>query len=392
MLLTVYTLLEMLRSGLVQTPFIRYFIVANTKAKKDALMASAWQILLLFTLVTCAILLPFILFYNSVDSAFSVAKPNIIIWLIASLPYQITQWQLQAKSHFKKLAIIRILFPLCFTALLLYQTVQPISIINIALYYATIQFGCGIIAFILGWLNLGNWHLNLKVQRQQLTGFGKYSMVTMVGASLLRSSDQFIIAAWLGPTAVALYSIPQKLIEAIEIPVRSFASVAVPKATALFVQNNLTELRLFFYKQCALLTIIIFPLILGFLIFPHLIINLMGGKQYQQSALLLQIFCFYAVFIPLDRYCGILLDAVNQPQKNTLKVIIMLTINVLGDLAVLYLGLGLYGVAAVSTVTFSFGVFYGWIQLRDILQKFSFKLFWVEGVVGLINRIKTYPR
>ncbi len=390
MLLSIYTLLEMLRSGLVQTPFIRYFIISETKTDKDALVASAWQILLVFTIIICAILLPFIIFYKSDDSAFSIAKTNIILWLIASLPYQLTQWQLQAKSEFKKLAIIRILFPLCFTALLIFNTFYPLSIGSISLIYALIQLNCGIISLLLGWLSFGNWKLKHKEQWKKLTGFGKYSMLTMVSASLLRSSDQFIIAFWLGPTAVALYSIPQKLIEAIEIPVRSFASVAVPKATSLFIQKQLFELKLFFYKQCALLCMIIFPLITAFLIFPHFIINLMGGKQYQQSALLLQIFCFYAALIPVDRYCGVLLDAIDKPQQNTLKVILMLSINILGDCLFLYLGYGIYGVAAVSTITFLFGVLYGWIQLKDILQKFSFKLLWKEGVVDLLRKLKIH--
>ena len=87
-------------------------------------------------------------------------------------------------------------------------------------------------------------------------------MLTMVTASLLRSSDQFIIASFLGPAAVAVYSVPQKLIEAIEIPVRSFASVAVPNATSLWQHDKIQQLRKFFYSQCGMLTTMILPLLL----------------------------------------------------------------------------------------------------------------------------------
>ena len=224
-----------------------------------------------------------------------------------------------------------------------------------------------------------------------LSAFGKYSMLTMVTAGLLRSSDQFIIAIWLGPAAVAIYGIPQKLIEAIEIPVRSFASVAVPHATGLWQHQKTNELKAYFYNQCGLLTAIILPLLLLFFIFPSAIVNLIGGGKYHESSFLLQIFCIYAALIPIDRYCGVLLDAGNRPKKNTLKVIFMLITNILFDLLALWLGLGLYGVAAASTLTFLMGIVIGWIQLKDILNSFSFHLFWKEGVMKTITILKGKP-
>jgi O-antigen/teichoic acid export membrane protein len=205
---------------------------------------------------------------------------------------------------------------------------------------------------------------------------------------LLRSSDQFIIAAWLGPVAVAVYSIPQKLVEAIEIPVRSFASVAVPRATSLWQQQKIKDLRSFFYSQCGLLCALILPLLLVLFFFPSYIVNLLGGSKYHQSSFLLQVFCFYAALIPLDRYCGVLLDASNRPQKNTLKVILMLIVNIAGDIIALWAGFGIYGVAASSTITFLFGIITGWIQLKDILQSFSVKLLWKEGALQFYKSIK----
>lgn len=53
-------------------------------------------------------------------------------------------------------------------------------------------------------------------------------MGTMVGANLLRSSDTFLIGAFLGGEAVAIFNIPLKLFELVEIPLRSFAATALP--------------------------------------------------------------------------------------------------------------------------------------------------------------------
>jgi O-antigen/teichoic acid export membrane protein len=388
MLLTVYTLLEMLRSGWVQTPFVRFFVVAADDLERSRLTAAAWQLLLLFTGVICLVMVPFFYFIKLENASFSLAKKFTVLWLISALPYQLLQWQLQARTLFKKLAIIRLVFPLAFTLLLLIQFKLRLPISTVVLGYALLQFLSAALGFAFGWLQFGKWRADVSAERRQLSGFGKYSMLTMVTSSLLRSSDQFIIAALLGPAAVAVYSIPQKLIEAIEIPVRSFASVAIPNATSLWNNQLLVKLRLFFYQQCGFLSVLIFPLLLVFLIFPSFIVNLLGGSKYHESAPLLQIFCFYAALIPLDRYCGVLLDASHRPEKNTLKVALMLVVNVAGDLLAIQFGWGLYGVAAASSVTFFLGIVIGWFQLKDILHVFALRTFWHEGVILSIHKLK----
>ncbi|HVW95304.1 MAG TPA: oligosaccharide flippase family protein [Mucilaginibacter sp.] len=388
MLLTVYTLVEMLRSGWVQTPFVRYYVVAGNDRERSGLVAAAWQLLLLFTLIISVAGLPVSYFFSWDNTAFSLAARFAILWLFSALPFQLLQWQLQARSQFKKLAVIKIVFALTFTLLLLFQLKLQFGIRDVALYYALLQFGMGITGLALGWLHVGRWQTKLGVERKKLSAYGRYSMLTMVASTLLRSSDQFIIASWLGPAAVAVYAVPQKLIEAIEIPVRSFASVAVPNATSLWQHGKIKELRIFFYRQCGFLTALILPLLVVFLGFPDLVVHLLGGDKYAGSSLLLQIFCFYAAIIPLDRYCGVLLDAGNRPEKNTLKVIIMLATNILFDFVALWAGTGLYGVAAVSTLTFLMGAVVGWIQLKDILKVFKAGLFWKEGVVNSVRIIR----
>ncbi|TFF34726.1 lipopolysaccharide biosynthesis protein [Mucilaginibacter psychrotolerans] len=391
MLLTVYTLLELLRSGWVQTPFVRFYVVSKSKFHRAKLVAAAWQLLLFFTFIFIAIGLPLMYLVKAQDDAFDLARRFTVIWLIAALPYQLLQWQLQAKMFFKKLAIMRLLFPLAFAALLLFEAKLKLGISTIALCYAALQLLAGVAGILFGWLELGKWFTNLKQERADLSNFGKYSMITMVTASLLRSSDQFIIALWLGPAAVAVYSLPQKLIEAVEIPVRSMASVAIPNATVLWHQGKFAALKTFFYRECGLLIVVILPLILAFLILPSQLVNLLGGAKYHESALLLQIFCLYAILIPIDRYCGVLLDAGNQPGKNSIKVIAMLITNVLLDLLALKFGFGVYGVAAASTLTFLSGVIIGWVQLKDVLGTFNAKSFWDEGVISAIRSFKKVP-
>lgn len=388
MLLTVYTLLEMLRSGLIQTPFIRFYVSAQREVERMRLTGVSWQLLLLFTFFIALLMLPASYLSCFDQPAFVLAKKYTLLWLVCALPFQLLQWQLQARGYFRKLAVVKVVFSLAISALLLLQFKLKLSIQVIVLLYGNIQLFIGVLGLLIGWLKLGYWS-KTDSERKRLLGFGKYSMLTMVASSLLRSSDQFIIATWLGPSALALYAIPQKLVEAIEIPVRSFASVDIPVATSLFHKDDKADLRTFFYRQAGLLSILILPLVTILLLFPVPIVNLLGGGKYHQSAMLLQIFCFYALLIPLDRYCGLLLDAANRPRLNTLKVILMLIVNVVLDIAAVYSGMGLYGIAAGSTVTFLLGLIIGWFQLKDILSAFTPLLFWKEGVLKIFNNFFT---
>jgi O-antigen/teichoic acid export membrane protein len=388
MLLTIYTLLEMFRSGWIQTPFVRYYVVAKDDQERKRFTGASWQLLLGFTIIIAVVLFVIFSFVPIASGAFSLAKRFTILWLFAALPYQLLQWQLQARSQFKKLSIIKIIFPVTFSVLLLLETKYHFKIETVVLIYAVLQFMAGLSGVFFGWLHFGQWRTVLKAERKVLSGFGVYSMLTMITSSLLRSSDQFIIAIWLGPAAVAVYSIPQKLIEAIEIPVRSFASIAMPKAASLWRDGKLKELREYFYSQCGLLTVIILPLLVVLFTIPTPIVNLLGGNKYHQSSMLLQIFCFYAALIPLDRYCGLLLDAGNRPKLNTVKVIFMLITNVALDLLALWAGFGLYGVAAGSTITFLIGVIIGWIQLKDVLNAFVPKLLWHHGIHRSIANLR----
>jgi O-antigen/teichoic acid export membrane protein len=381
LLLTVYTMLEMLRTGWVQTPLVRYFVVAETKEERSRLIAAAWQILLLITAILAICFIPVSLFMKGDNNnAFYLAKKMTPWWLISALPYQYMQWQLQATSQFKKLAISRLFQPVLFTILLVVEKYNPFNILQLAVYYSIIMAACGLSGFFFKWLHWGSWKLASGADRKKLSHYGKFSMLTMITSSLLRSSDQFIIGSMLGSGMVALYAVPQKLIEVIEIPVRSFASVAVPQSTSLWQQGKLIELRKFFYRQTGLLTLIIAPILAVLIIIPSPVVKLLGGDKYSGASLILQLFCLYAATIPLDRYCGVLLDASARPAKNLMKVIVMLAANIAGDFAAIWLGFGVYGVAASSLITFLVGVFIGWVQLKDILGAFSAKSFWNDGI------------
>ena len=83
--------------------------------------------------------------------------------------------------------------------------------------------------------------------------------------------------------------------------------------------------------------------------------------------------------LPIDKMIGIGLNSFNMPNKNFEKMIVILTVNIFGDLLILYMGGGLIGVAYITVLALLMGILYGYLFMRKVL-KISFYYALKEGV------------
>jgi len=132
-----------------------------------------------------------------------------------------------------------------------------------------------------------------------------------------------------------------------------------------------------------LLTVLLLPIIAGCFVFADKLVLLVGGENYRNSAILLQIFCVYSIFLPLDRYLGMALDSINKPQYNFLKMIIMVVVNVVGNFLAIRLWCELWAVAMVTISTFIIGVLAGLILLKKNLHIHSL------SPILMLSKLKT---
>jgi O-antigen/teichoic acid export membrane protein len=207
---------------------------------------------------------------------------------------------------------------------------------------------------------------------KDISNFGKYSMSTMIGSNLLRSSDTFMIGAFLSPTAVAMYSVPAKLFEIVEIPLRSFVATALPNLSRLINNKDSEGLKHLFEKYAGMVTVMLIPFVVGSFIFAEYLVILLGGKQYADASNILRIFAVFALLMPLDRYTGVTLDVLNLPVKNFLKVLLMLMVKIAGNFIVIFTIGEVWAVAISSIFTFASGVILGVLFLKKSLD-FSMK-------------------
>ena len=206
-----------------------------------------------------------------------------------------------------------------------------------------------------------------------MLNFGKYSMGTLVGTSLLKSADTIIIgmSAVLGPIGVALYAIPLKLTDLLSIPLRSFSITAYPKMSLKSNAGDIEGLKKVFYTYSGAVTLLFIPISMACFIFAKQLVLILGGGEYIDSLPLLvtvfRIFVIYSVLLPLDRFTGVALDSINRPRFNFYKVIMMTAANIIGDIIAVF---WLQSIEAVAIVTVAFtlmGIVAGYVYLNKFI-------------------------
>jgi O-antigen/teichoic acid export membrane protein len=215
--------------------------------------------------------------------------------------------------------------------------------------------------------------------------FGKFTFGTLIGSSLLRSADVMIIGlSPMGASAVALYSIPLKLIELMQIPLRSFASTAYPKISRASMKGNNNEVIKLFYTYSGVTTLLFIPLGIFCFMFSKTFVLILGGEQYLDSlvpVVIFKIFAIYGILLPLDRFNGIVLDAIDKPKINFYKVLAMTLTNVIGDIIAIFVFKSLILVAVVTIFFTIAGQFLGWYFVSRYLP---------ISLIALVNELKVF--
>ncbi len=363
------TLADMLRIGLVNKGFV--YLYAGKANKIQRIITGSG--LALFTLFSAMIAL--LLFTASIVSPVLTANDSswriFFLWYpwfaLASVPHNVSEWIAQAELKFKRSLVTRVIVRggfLCVTGFnFLYHT---FSIDELVLIFVLLNAAASLWTLIASWTPLSSLKHITKEMVQELFHFGKFNSLTQVGANLLRSSDSFFLASVLGPAAVALYGVPAKLLEVVELPLRSFGAAAYPEFSKLHHKGDIEGMKRSFVKNTFRLSLFVLPFLILCGIFAERVTVFFGGEQYRHATTVLYFFLAYCLLIPFDRFSGIFIDSMNKPQFNTVKVWIMLGVNCLSDAAALYFFGTVESVAAASLITFGVGTIVNIAMIRSL--------------------------
>lgn len=372
---TLFTTFQILssiaRNGLVGRPLVKYLSENSAHLpEQNSFIKAAWKLgWRVSTFLGLGMAALFVLLYAlGAGSDFLVYALFILPVMLVSFPQDMGTWVLSSRLQFDKQVYIRMTMQLVYMAgasLLWWIGADIFQVLSV---YLLANMGSSLLVLLSGWARSGQGSgQDTRSYRSTLLAFGRYSVGTMIGGNFLRSSDVILLRVFLGAPAVAAYEVSQRLVNLIDIPLRALISYAFPTLSRSRAQKSRGDFIREYETNAGFTFLSLFPLALLSFIFAEPLVTLLGGAKYAESATLLRIFAVYMAITSVDRFSGVALDIFNRPRRNFHKVMLMLTVNILGDLIALYYFESLAAVAAVTIATFSSGIIFGMLTLRKEL-------------------------
>jgi len=380
--------IDTFRTGFLMTPFVKFYS-GSSHERKQEVIGSAWHVSSLITISFVIINIPALFLFNFMDSEGMVL---LIKWfsinLIITLPSLIAMCIAQGELRFDKLLYLRIFGNGLFLILILILISLGKANLDTIVYANLLSSSiASLIALFAGWTHLSAYFKRTIACSKELYHFGKYTVGTSIGASMFKYTDTLIIHYFI-PNALAIYTLGNRLMEVVEIPLRSFAATALPKLSAAFNQNRKNDVIKIMQSHVGMLTIILIPVFIGSIIFADLAVSIIGGKQYigtiagEEAANVLRLFMGFALIYPADRFFAVTLDAIHQQKINFIKVLIMLAINILSDLGGVYVFGNVYGITIATICPILTGAIIGYWAIQKY-QPFSILAVYKSGYTEL---------
>lgn len=384
------TFIEMFRFGITNTAIIRYLSGVEKEDRlkfigSNGLIGLIATTFIAIILWSCHLAFP-IPIKNAGYELFFTWYPLLAF---INLPFNTALVIMQANQKFGKILMIKTInsggF---FLVLLLNFLFFDLSLMQLVWAQLLITLFASIVCITNGWDGLRHIRKATRRTNKVLLDFGKYTTFTLIGTNLLRSADTLIISlSPMGTAAVALYSIPMKLTELQQIPLRSFVATAFPKMSKASIQGKMEEVKSIFYSYSGAMTYLFIFISLITFIFADVFVLILGGSQYMgtdpvtgfNTANIVRIFSIYGLLLPIDRMTGVGLDSINRPDRNFIKVLIMVFANVVGDLVAIFIFKSLPMVAVASILFTAIGVWVGFRFLNTELH-LQQKLVFASGI------------
>ena len=271
--ITLATFVDLLRFGLTRTSVVRLLSAADDREFKE-LLGSSYRInlklLVLLTLICWGSWALLSALEVQIMSGYELFFQWYPLLAVANLGWNTASALFQAEQNFERMMWVRLANIGLFVFFLIGNWLWWSLGVEVLIWvYLGVNFISSAWCTLSRWDGL--WFLRFADRKteKRLISFGKYSMGTLIGSSLLRSADTFIIglSPVLGSAGIAIYAIPLKLTDLLGIPLRSFTMTAYPRMSKKFIEKDVPAVRKLFYTYTGAITILFIPVAVG-LLFP----------------------------------------------------------------------------------------------------------------------------
>jgi O-antigen/teichoic acid export membrane protein len=362
-------LIDTVRYGTIHTGLMKFLSEGSSREEGREFIGASWLMGIVLSLAIGVLMFAaLILFPRLRDSGFRLLLYGYPIQAVASLPSVIGVAALQAGRRVPEMLVLRLLNPAVFTLLLLVGVLFfGIGIEGVLATYVGATAVSSVFALVAGHSGLGSLSRTSRKSIRGLLEFGKYSAVSLLCSSLLRGTSFFIIGWFMTKSDVATYSIPFQIFNGFYVVLNSLSAVAFPGLSRAAHLGDYGEFWQTFRRYLAGTTILFVPAVAIGLVFARTLIRVVGGAQYAESDVavnLLRMMMLASLLLPLDRYLGDVSDGMGCPKYNFMKTAASLSVNVAGCLVATWYFQSLMGVSLVLILGLLVGVVVGSVLLR----------------------------
>jgi lipopolysaccharide exporter len=345
--LSVTTLVELARNGLIQNALIKHLTTAEEDLKKEIITASlALNVILTSVSAVCLYFIaPILAEYWHSPLLLPMFRYYIFTTVILIFFSQFNFIQ-QANFDFKGIMISNLLRQSCFFfyVLFLFLTHREPDLVQMVNFQSFAAFLGAIVSILyvrkyIAFSKKVNWEWVSK-----LFHYGKFVFGTNISSVFLKTSDQMILGHLRTTVHVGSYNATARISNLFEVPINSIAMIVFPQSSKRIHEEGISAAKQLYEKSVAVMLCLILPGILFVCLFPKFILYVLASKQYIDMAFVLQLVVVQNLFLPFLRQFGTILDSAGRPQFNFYFILANAGLNIVVN----YFMISAYGVEGAA--------------------------------------------
>ncbi len=383
--ISVTSLVEVARIGLIQNALIKFLSSANEEEYKDILISS-FILNILVTLLSVLLLIAFAPLLGTLWNSSKIV-PLFYLYCVTTVVliffHQLNYLQ-QANLDFKGFFVsnfIRQGSMFLFIALEVFVVKPDPDLFRLVIYMTVSAFLGTLTSFKYGKKYL---HISRTINFiwvKKLFNYGKYVFGTSISSMIFGSIDQFMLGSLLPASSVATFNAANRVNNLIDVPVSSVSAIVFPQSAKRSALQGKTASAYLYERSVGVLIALLIPALLILFIFAEKIIWIIAGPQYMDAAAILRVIAITALFQPFVRQFGMIMDSIGKPKINFLLLLIVSILNIISN----NLFITLYG-----TIGAAFGTLLTMVVFSIAAQFILKKIINVRFYAIFVYAVQTY--
>ncbi|MCD9017727.1 flippase [Fulvivirgaceae bacterium QH1ED-6-2] len=365
--LSITTLFEVARNGLIQNALIKY-LNSNDRPDHPSITTASVYLNIILTLISL-VAIYFLADLSAMLFETDKIKPLFYGYMLISVilaPYSQFEFLQQANFRFQGIFVSTFVrqglffvgvvvaflagWEITLTYLILGQT-AALAVATIVSYFFTRDYLALDYRYRAEWI----W---------KLFHYGKYVFGTNISGKIFSSMDQILLGSMISTSSVADYNAAVRITMLVDVPTSSAAQVVFPQSARIANQNDKHALRLLYEKSVAVILLFLIPFVIGIFLFPKLIVYIIAGGAYYETIDILRVTILYSVLVPFTRQSGTIWDSMGLPRFSFYFTLAIALLNI----ALNYFFILQFGVIGAAYGTFA-SYFIGFVGTLVVMRR-----------------------